>query len=626
LDSDKPQEDLARFSTLVALQPVMDLQDRTVFGYEAIARASMRDDARRFVRGALPAVQYTSPALLFVPLSADLLRDEGFDAATMADDVGAAPAEVAWVIAEAIALELPELIQRRVARLRDQGFLVALAEVSPGVLGRGAIGDLMPSFVILDPAYTDYVSTGIRARAELAGLLAYCARLNAHVIVRGIVDDGTAQRLIGLGVRLGIGPHLGSPAVLDAAAAEPGDEVVSAAWFRRQGVRVLTASGKALDAPALVAKLPTSAEMPIDAQRFAWSLGEAARQMQAEHDTDRILQVTAERLPLTVRADRFAIFEADWDRYRLRARVLAGEGLDGLNQMEISMDRGITGWAFLRGYPYTCPDTRSHSEAVSIPGQDESTLEESLLVVPLIAGDHRLGAIDMWRNGLSQFTEEDLERCALFGYITAAAWRNAQLYAELELRAMTDTLTGLLNHRWWDELATREAALSSRAGTQMGILLIDLDHFKRVNDQCGHIAGDALLRNVGRAIQGTLRTGDAAVRYGGEEFLLMLHNTDESGVLRVAEAVREVLTKLPPPGNGVPRVTASIGAAFFPRHGAVLEEVVNVADAAMYRAKAEGRDRIVLAPDSPGGPPQAGCPQAPRLEAPTEIGGASPQA
>jgi diguanylate cyclase (GGDEF)-like protein len=160
----------------------------------------------------------------------------------------------------------------------------------------------------------------------------------------------------------------------------------------------------------------------------------------------------------------------------------------------------------------------------------------------------------------------------------------------------------------------------------MGILLIDLDHFKRVNDQCGHIAGDALLRNVGRAIQGTLRTGDAAVRYGGEEFLLMLHNTDESGVLRVAEAVREVLTKLPPPGNGVPRVTASIGAAFFPRHGAVLEEVVNVADAAMYRAKAEGRDRIVLAPDSPGGPPQAGCPQAPRLEAPTEIGGASPQA
>jgi diguanylate cyclase (GGDEF)-like protein len=94
-----------------------------------------------------------------------------------------------------------------------------------------------------------------------------------------------------------------------------------------------------------------------------------------------------------------------------------------------------------------------------------------------------------------------------------------------------------------------------------------------------------------------LRTGDAAVRYGGEEFLVMLHDTDEVGALRVAEAVQEVLTKLPAPGNGVERVTASVGVAFFPRHGSVLEEVVNVADIAMYQAKARGRDRIVVAPE-----------------------------
>ena len=131
-------------------------------------------------------------------------------------------------------------------------------------------------------------------------------------------------------------------------------------------------------------------------------------------------------------------------------------------------------------------------------------------------------------------------------------------------------------------------------------MLIDLDHFKRVNDRCGHVAGDAVLRNVGRALQTTLRTGDAAVRYGGEEFLLMLHDSDETGALRVAEAVREVLTKLPAPGNDVPRVTASIGVAFFPQHAPELDEVVNIADAAMYRAKAEGRDRIVLAPAPEG--------------------------
>jgi diguanylate cyclase (GGDEF)-like protein len=591
------EEDQADFSALVALQPVMDLQDRTVFGYEALPRGTMRYSSRNFVRGALPAVQYTSPALLFVPLAPNLLEDEAFDPFGLADEVGAAPAEVAWLIAETTALDMAELVGRRVKQLRRQRFQVALADVAPGVLGRGPVGELMPNFVFLDPTYTDYVTTGVRARAELAGLLAYCARLNAHVILRGIVDDATAHRLIGLGVRLGIGSHLGSPAVLDAAWAEAGDEVVSPAWFRRQGVRVLSPTGATLDAPALISKLPTGGDVHLDAQGFAWSLGEAARKMQAEHDPTRILQVTAEHLPLTVRADRFAIFEADWDRYQLRPRVLAGGALDGLHEMDISLDRGITGWAFLRGYPYNCPDTRSHSEAIPIPGQDESTMEESMLVVPLIAGDHRLGVIDMWRDGLEQFTAEDLERCALFGYITAAAWRNAQLYAEVEQRAMTDTLTGLLNHRWWDELASREAARSNRAGTEIGILLIDLDHFKRVNDQCGHAAGDALLRNVGRAMQATLRTGDAAVRYGGEEFLVMVHDTDVAGALRVAEAVQEVLAKLPAPGNGVERVTASIGVAFFPRHGDVLDEVVNVADIAMYQAKALGRDRIVLAPD-----------------------------
>lgn len=325
MEGDGSEGNSSDFSTFVALQPVMDLQDRTVFGYEALPRGSVPTDARHFIHRALSAAQYTGPALLFLPWPNHVLQDEEFNPLDAAKDVGAPPGEIAWIIPEATALELPGLVERRAFELRERGFLLALGEVAPGVLSRGPLGELMPSFVILDPAYCDYVSTGIRACVELAGLLAYCARLSADVIVRGIVDDAVAQSLIGLGVRLGIGPHLGSPAVLDPAAAEPGDEVVSPSWFRRQGVRVLTAPGKALDAPALVAKLPTAGVVPLDAQGFAWSLGEAARQMQAEHDTTRILQVTAERLPLTVRADRFAIFEADWDRYRLRARVLAGE-------------------------------------------------------------------------------------------------------------------------------------------------------------------------------------------------------------------------------------------------------------------------------------------------------------
>ena len=200
------QEESTDFSALVALQPVMDLHDRTVFGYEALPRGPMRYDARNFVLGALPAVQYTSPALLFVPLPTDLVEDEEFDPFTRADDIGAAPVEVAWLIAESTAIGQPELVGRKVEQLRERGFQVALADVAPGVLARGHVAELMPNFVFLDASFAGYVSTGIRARAELAGLLAYCARLNAHVIPRGIDDDTTAHRMIGLGVRLGIRP------------------------------------------------------------------------------------------------------------------------------------------------------------------------------------------------------------------------------------------------------------------------------------------------------------------------------------------------------------------------------------------------------------------------------------
>jgi diguanylate cyclase (GGDEF)-like protein len=258
------------------------------------------------------------------------------------------------------------------------------------------------------------------------------------------------------------------------------------------------------------------------------------------------------------------------------------------------MGSGITGWAFLRGEAYNCGDTFAHAQAAHVPGSEGGRHDESLVVIPLIAGDHRLGVLDVWREGIDQFSDEDVERCALVGYLAAAAWRNAQLYGELEQRAVTDKLTGLLNKRWWDELAPREAAQALRTGCELAILVVDLDHFKRVNDTCGHAVGDVTLRNAARVLAATVRSGDAAVRFGGDEFLLALHGADARGAERVAETVRKALAGLPATCAGLPAVTASIGVALFPTHGASLEEVVHEADLAMYRAKARGRDQVVV--------------------------------
>jgi GAF domain-containing protein len=139
---------------------------------------------------------------------------------------------------------------------------------------------------------------------------------------------------------------------------------------------------------------------------------------------------------------------------------------------------GITGWAFARGQPYRCADTDSHPAAATIPGTVR--IPESLLAVPLVAGDERLGMIDLWRTGLDAFCEEDLERCALLGFITAAALRNAQMYVQLEQRALTDALTGLFNIRWWRDMSPRLAAQSQRTGAGVDILMMDLDNFKDI--------------------------------------------------------------------------------------------------------------------------------------------------
>ena len=132
-----------------------------------------------------------------------------------------------------------------------------------------------------------------------------------------------------------------------------------------------------------------------------------------------------------------------------------------------------------------------------------------------------------------------------------------------------------------------------RTGTRMAILVVDIDNFKRVNDTCGHAVGDVTLRNTAPcSVERSL--GDAAVRLGGDEFLLVLHDSDERGAERVAETVRSGLAAVAPGPQGIGLITASIGIAMFPDHGESLEDVVHEADLAMYRAKAAGRNRVVL--------------------------------
>jgi diguanylate cyclase (GGDEF)-like protein len=176
------------------------------------------------------------------------------------------------------------------------------------------------------------------------------------------------------------------------------------------------------------------------------------------------------------------------------------------------------------------------------------------------------------------------------------------LKQQLQVAAVTDEKTGLLNTAGWHDCAVREHARAQRRGPAGGfaVLMIDLDHFKRINDTYGHLTGDDVLAAVAVAISGSVRQGDTVGRFGGEEFVVLLPGIGRTDVLGIAERVRVAVGELNvviSTGGGTVRVSGlsvSIGVACHPDAGPALDDVLRWADAALYRAKEAGRNRVAV--------------------------------
>jgi diguanylate cyclase (GGDEF)-like protein len=174
---------------------------------------------------------------------------------------------------------------------------------------------------------------------------------------------------------------------------------------------------------------------------------------------------------------------------------------------------------------------------------------------------------------------------------------NIELREKLENMALRDGLTGLYNRRFLDEVLEHNLAKLKRESKHAGLLLLDVDHFKRFNDTHGHQAGDEALRRVGAALTGAVRASDVVCRYGGEEFLVFLPECERAEAMAKAEAIRVAIaqTALSVGDVAIPPVTASIGLAMFPETGTTRAQLIQMADRALYRAKGAGRNRVVAA-------------------------------
>ncbi|MBX7082877.1 MAG: sensor domain-containing diguanylate cyclase [Nannocystaceae bacterium] len=296
-----------------------------------------------------------------------------------------------------------------------------------------------------------------------------------------------------------------------------------------------------------------------------------------------------------VRGERQRVLAADatsegeaepWQQ--LSARLLAGGAGLELDDANSLVAMALKNRHYMPpGAELVDPDTVVWTASTRLRGA------KSVLVLPLAHGDEVLGTLTLAATRGHVFGEAVREMLRVIGHQVGVSLQNARMYQQMEERATTDGLTGLTNHRAFQERLTQLHALAERTEQKYSIILTDIDHFKSINDTYGHPVGDQVLRKVAAILAGRARKVDIVARYGGEEFVLVLPDTDALGAESFANRLREEVAQTPMASDhGSFSVTISMGIAEYARDGRERHELIERADQALYWCKEHGRNRV----------------------------------
>jgi diguanylate cyclase (GGDEF)-like protein len=222
-------------------------------------------------------------------------------------------------------------------------------------------------------------------------------------------------------------------------------------------------------------------------------------------------------------------------------------------------------------------------------------------ILPLVKDGRVLGALVLEADAPGGLTLEEARPLTVLGAVVAGSLELAWSYQEVDRRARTDALTGLFNRMHFGEQLQQKLTEADRFNQPVSLVLVDVDHFKKVNDTWGHEAGDAVLKHVARILQEGVRAVDVCVRYGGEEIAMLLAQTDSGRAVEVAERLRaRIAATVVRHGGAEIAVTASFGVATYPETVKVRDQLFPSADKALYIAKHDGRNCVRAKPATKG--------------------------
>ena len=310
--------------------------------------------------------------------------------------------------------------------------------------------------------------------------------------------------------------------------------------------------------------------------------------LSSTHDLDRILNVVLESAMASTRASGGMVLLLTPERDVLS--LAASKGLDVPVDLRLKVGEGISGRAAQSGDPIRGRVGRRPGQLRPAPGEPA---DESVIAVPLKSSGTVIGVLDLFGSPRPEgFDDSDLATIRTFASQATVAVDNVLLHEEAQRLSVTDALTGLPNYRYFLTAVAKEIERASRFSRPLALLMLDLDEFKAINDTFGHQRGDAVLAEVAQRVQRKVRDVDTVCRYGGEEFVVVLPETDEIGAAKLADRICSAIRRKPFGGAGVSAVplTLSIGIAVFPDHGLTSGALLRKADDAMYAAKRAGRD------------------------------------